>query len=121
MQVFHAHEIEGSGGVSASEIYGKEGSGTPNYVEDSENEGLFRKVVISVLMPIVRVSLSCGWGGTGKRGWLRMDFDLAQGIFEIQRNNQLVLKRNPGLHLFALFWHTIGLEILPQSNEWKST
>lgn len=36
--VFHAHEIEGSGGVSASEIYGKEGSGTPNYVEDSENE-----------------------------------------------------------------------------------
>lgn len=52
-----------------------------------------------------------------------MDFDLAQGFlrFSIQRNNQLIIKRNPGLHLFALFWHTIGLEILPQSNEWKST
>ena len=83
MQVFHAHEIEGSGGVSASEIYGKEGSGTPNYVEDSENEGLFRKVVISVLMPIVCISMRSVWGGTGKRGWLRMDFDLPQRIFEI--------------------------------------
>ena len=45
-QVFHTHEIEGSGGAGAPAIYNKDGSGTPNYVDDPENEGLFRKVVI---------------------------------------------------------------------------
>ena len=36
------HEIEGSGGGGA-EVYHREGSGTPNYVDDPENEGLFRE------------------------------------------------------------------------------
>lgn len=37
-------ELEGSGG-GAPGIYNKEGSGTPYYVDDPENEGLFRDIV----------------------------------------------------------------------------
>ena len=45
MQLLDKHEIEGSGGGGPDKHH-KEGSGTPNYVDDPENEGLFREIVV---------------------------------------------------------------------------
>ena len=44
MQLLDKDDNEGSGG-GGTDIYHREGSGTPNYVDDPENEGLFREIV----------------------------------------------------------------------------
>lgn len=49
MQLLDKHEIEGSGG-GGPDIYHKEGSGTPNYVDDPENEGLFREIQSTIVL-----------------------------------------------------------------------
>ena len=42
LQLLEKHEIEGSGGGGPDIYHNEGGSGTPNYVDDPENEGLFR-------------------------------------------------------------------------------